>query len=274
MPQSKRRGALSRRMFLKSSARAAGLFVATAATGALAQRKINEPEEKPAVEHEMIEIPAGEFVMGTSEEEIDALCEEYGIAPSWLITEAPKRKVHLDAFRIDKYPVTNAQYAEFVRATGPQPPQSWRGKTYPSELANHPVTTIRHNQALDYAQWAGKRLPTEEEWEKAARGTQGLIYPWGTEWEPARCNFNPKPEESWGPGTSPVDAYPNGAGPYGVIDMAGNVMEWTATKWGNSHVVKGGAWILTQPYNMRCAARSYTRPPVNATAYVGFRCAK
>jgi len=274
MTESERRGKLSRRGFLKSSARTAGMFAAAAATRVFAQPTASSPKENAEVESEMIEIPAGDFVMGTSEEEIDALCRKYTVAPGWFITEAPKRKVHLDAFRIDKFPVTNAQYTKFVAATGHQPSLSWRGKRCPENLLNHPVTGVRHNDALAYAEWVGKRLPTEEEWEKAARGPEGLIYPWGKDWDPGRCNFNPKPEESWGPGTSPVDAYPNGASPYGVLDMAGNVMEWTATKWGNSPVNRGGAWVLTQPYNMRCAMRSYTRPPVNSTPYLGFRCAE
>jgi len=273
MPESEGRRKLSRRAFLTNTARA-GLFAVAAAGGAFAQRKTPGTEERQTVKHEMIEIPAGEFVMGTSEEEIDALCKKHQVARSWFITESPKRKIRLEAFHIDKYPVTNAQYAEFVKATGSQPPPGWKGKTCPSHILNHPVTGVRYKHAIAYAEWAGLRLPTEEEWEKAARGPDGFIYPWGNQWETDRCNYNTRPEESWGRGTTSVDAYPKGASPYGVVDMVGNVMEWTATKWGNSPVVKGGAWILTQPYNMRCAMRSYTRPPVNATAYLGFRCAK
>jgi len=270
MPEWEHGGRLSRRRFLISSARAAGLF---AAARAFAQPSTPQPKENPEVTSEMVEIPAGDFTMGTSDEEIDQLCAKYRVARSWFITEAPRHKVHVAAFRIDKHPVTNAEYAAFVEATRHQPPQSWRGRSFPDRLKDHPVVSVRFQEALAYAEWAGKRLPTEEEWEKAARGPEGLVYPWGNDWDPERCNFNPEPEESSGRGTSPVTAFPGGASPYGVIDMIGNVMEWTASKWGNSPIVKGGAWILTQPYNMRCAMRSFTRPPVNATAYLGFRCA-
>ncbi len=270
----RRSSELSRRTFLKTSLQAAAIAVGSTGVSAFAQQAAPKSEVKPEVKHDMIKIPAGEFTMGTSEEEIEALCKKHRVARGWFSTEAPRRKVHLEAYKIDKYPVTNSQYEQFVTASGHHSPPHWRGRKCPDEIRNHPVVTVRHNDALAYAEWAGKRLPTEEEWEKAARGPDGLIYPWGNEWDPKRCNFNPEPEKHFGRGTSPVDAYPDGVSPFGVWDMVGNVMELTATRWGNSAVIKGGAWMLTQPHNMRCAMRSYTRPIQNSTSYLGFRCAE
>lgn len=193
-------------------------------------------------------IPAGPFLMGE-----------------------PGQPVELPEFRIAKYPVTNAEYYRFVEATGHRCPDHWlRDGRYPPELARHPVVFVSWESAVAYAEWVGARLPTEAEWEKAARGTDGRLYPWGNEFLPQNCNTS----EAGTDGTRPVEAYPGGASPYGVMDMAGNVWEWTATNYdaeGVWRVLKGGAWDYKGIKDTRCAYRVYFRPDFRNGA-VGFRC--
>ncbi|MBU0494065.1 MAG: SUMF1/EgtB/PvdO family nonheme iron enzyme [Chloroflexi bacterium] len=192
----------------------------------------------------MVEVPAGEFLMGDE-----------------------KRKVHVDAFRIDKYPVANLQYKRFVDTTGRQPPRHWRDGAYPADQALHPVVYVTWHDAVAYAQWAGKRLPTEEEWERAARGADGRVYPWGDEFDKTRCNTS----ESSIRGTTSVGQYsPAGDSPYGCADMAGNVWEWTATEEENRWVLRGGPWGLDHDF-ARCTARHKDLPNLSVN-YVGFRC--
>jgi hypothetical protein len=194
----------------------------------------------------MVEIPAGEFLLGDK-----------------------KRKSYVDAFRIDRYPVINAQYGRFVEATGHSPPGHWEGATYSAGKALHPAVCVSWDDAVAYAEWAGKRLPTEEEWEKAARGTDGREYPWG-EWKEGRCNTG----EAGIHDTTPVGHYsPRGDSPYGCADMAGNVWEWTASPWesGSSlRVVRGGSWNYGRD-DARCAARDGSGPHFSRGNY-GFRC--
>jgi gamma-glutamyl hercynylcysteine S-oxide synthase len=158
----------------------------------------------------MVQIPAGMFLMGTNSDRADA-------------QDRPQHKVDLPAYWIDKYPVTNAQYARFVAATAHRPPLNWKDGKIPQGEALRPVTMVSWFDARDYAKWAGKRLPTEAEWEKAGRGTDGRRWPWGDKMEPERLNTY----YNVGSATN-VNKYPNGASPYGVMDMAGNVDEWTA----------------------------------------------
>lgn len=157
-----------------------------------------------------IEIPAGSFRMGTNRAKSDS-------------QNRPEHTVNLAAYRIDKYPVTNAQYARFVVATGHRPPLHWEGGRIPPGLELHPVTMVSWYDANRYAAWAGKRLPMEAEWEKAARGPDGRRWPWGEEMDVTRLNTY----YSIG-STTEVTRYPGGASPYGVMDMAGNVNQWTA----------------------------------------------
>lgn len=156
----------------------------------------------------MITVPAGSFKMGTDSERANS-------------QDRPQHQVTLPAFRIDKYPVTNAQYAKFVVATLHRPPLDWKSGKIPSGEAMRPVTMVSWFDATAYAKWAGKRLPTEAEWEKAARGTDGRRWPWGNTMEPKRLNTY----YNVGSATD-VNSYPSGASIYGVMDMAGNVDEW------------------------------------------------
>lgn len=156
-------------------------------------------------------------------------CNEWCyVPPGKFLCGDDEETVYLDAYYISRTPVTNAQYAKFVQATGHRAPEHWDGDTPPDEILDHPVTYVSWCDAQAYCEWAGVRLPTEEEWEKAARGTDGQKYPWGNE-EPTSglCNFNMNVG-----GTTPVGKYsPQGDSPYGCVDMAGNVWEWTESEY-------------------------------------------
>lgn len=155
-----------------------------------------------------VEIPTGKFQMGTNLKNADA-------------ASRPQHTVNLKAYRIDKYLVTNAQYARFIAATGHRPPSDWKDGKIQQGTLLHPVTLVNWYDAAAYAKWAGKRLPTEAEWEKAARGTDARRWPWGNEMDPKRLNTYYNVGSA-----SDVTAYANGVSPYGVYDMAGNVDEW------------------------------------------------
>jgi len=158
----------------------------------------------------MVEIPAGQFLMGSNRKRGD----DY---------DRPRHSVDLPAYRIDKYPVTNAQYARFVAATAHRPPSHWQNGKIPAGLELHPVTMVSWYDATSYARWAGKRLPSEAEWEKAARGTDARRWPWGNQMDTSRLNTY----YSVG-ATTVVTRYNKGASVYGVMDLSGNVSEWTS----------------------------------------------
>jgi formylglycine-generating enzyme required for sulfatase activity len=151
--------------------------------------------------------------------------------------------VFVPAFYIDVFPVTNSDYARFVAATNHRVPQNWSRDQPPDHLLNHPVVFVTWHDASAYASWAAKSLPSSEQWEKAARGERGDIYPWGSQMTAAKCNVR----ESGIGSTSPVDRYHSGASPYGIYDMCGNVWEWLGTKSAPSrYELKGSAF--TSPF--------------------------
>lgn len=154
--------------------------------------------------------------------------------------------LYLPAFYIDVYPTTNADYARYIAATDAKPPQHWVNGEPPPDQLDHPVVFVTWHDAVAYCQWAGKELPTALQWEKAARGTRGDIYPWGSQRTPAKCNCR---EHGIG-STTPVNRYASGVSPYGVYDMCGNTWEWCSTESApGRYELKGSAF--TSPF-LRC----------------------
>ena len=250
---------------------------------------------------EFVAIPAGPFIMGSDADEretayrLDEAAYGHSVTRQrgWYDHE-PRRTVELGSYRILKTPVTNADYAQFLKETGHPPPSVeraewdgyglihpyerahpyiWNGPQAPTGRPDHPVVMVSYHDALAYASWLnGKtgetwRLPTEAEWEKAARGPDGNHFPWGNTFEAARLNSHDA-----GPfATMPVGSFPDGASPYGLLDAAGQVFEWTATPAGDGrHIVKGGSWDDRGCGVCRPAAR-HSRPDTIKHILVGFR---
>jgi hypothetical protein len=176
--------------------------------------------------------------------------------------------VWLPTFYIDVYPVTNAEYARFVAATGHTPPQHWTDGRPPEHLSDHPAVFVTWNDATAYAEWAGKSLPSGQQWEKAARGTRGTVYPWGDQPTPAKCNVR----ENGVGGTTAVNCYQSGVSPYGVFDLCGNIWEWCSTETRPSrHELKGGAW--TSPFLRATPSLFNDAAASMCDDDTGFRCA-
>jgi formylglycine-generating enzyme required for sulfatase activity len=202
--------------------------------------------------------------------------------------EQPASKVPVAPFAIGRYPVTNAQYAAFVEATGHRPPKHFNWDLPPSGKEQHPVVEVSWRDAVAFTEWLSRatgrslRLPTEVEWEKAARGADGRLWPWGDEWDPKRATTR----ENGPYDTTPVGAYsPGGNSPCGAADMAGNVWEWCSTKWRDDYttaaddslggdaarVFRGGAFYLPAMF-VRCASRRRFDPGSGDNG-IGFRVA-
>ena len=178
----------------------------------------------------------------------------------------------LPAFWIDVTPVTNDEYAAFVSATGHRAPAHWHpGGGVPRGLGRHPVVHVSFHDAGAYARWARKRLPTEEEWEKAARGTDGRLFPWGDRFHVRYANTRGGKRK----GTTPVDAFPSGASPYGCLDLVGNCWEWTSSWFDESEemmVLRGGSFGLTKA-GAETTFRFFNDPSFS-NGTTGFRCAR
>ncbi len=173
----------------------------------------------------------------------------------------------LPGFYIDVFPTTNAEYAKFVFATGHRPPTLWSGAVVPEGAAQHPVVGVSWHDAVAYAAWAAKELPTAAQWERAARGPAGSVYPWGEQASPARANVR----ESRIKATTPVDWYDNGASVYGVYDLCGNIWEWCADAHGRGQrEVRGGSY--STPLHRSVAASWHEVPADAPRDDVGFRC--
>jgi serine/threonine protein kinase len=221
----------------------------------------------------MVYIPAGWFWMGCSPND-----------NQWRSDEEPYHRVYLDAYYIDKNDVTVDEYTKCVNAGACTAAGTDEGCNYGvSGRGDHPINCVDWNQANSYCQWAGKELPTEAQWEKAARGTDGRKYPWGNDWDASKACFHT------GNGTCAVGSYPQGASPYGVLDMAGNVWDWcrdwydenyyanspdhnpTGPGSGQYRVHRGGSWNDTYTGVLRVSDRDYNFPSFRYYNY-GFRC--
>lgn len=252
----------------------------------------------------LVAVPAGPFVAGSDRAEREAAYRldeaAYGHGRTrewkWYENEPARAERALAGFEITRTPITNAQYAAFVAATGHRAPdveaETWRGYGLihpfartrrhawaegrpPRGRETHPVVLVSHADALAYAQWLSRetgrswRLPTEPEWEKAARGPAGARFPWGDDWRPDLLNSHDK-----GPfDTLPVAGFPGGASPFGLQDAAGQVFEWTDTPArgdGGRHIVKGGSWDDSGCGVCRPAAR-HGRPSEIKHILIGFR---
>jgi len=225
----------------------------------------------------LVQVPAGEFEMGDGQG-----------------NDCPAHRVYLAAYWIGVYAVTNRQYEKFVKETGHRAPDQadwgepiWKGKSYPKEYAEHPVVCVSWEDAAAYCKWAGGRLPTEAEWEKAARGPKGHIYPWGKEWDAGRCRNSTN--KGWGT-TCEVYGYAEGASGYGAYNLSGNVWEWCGDWYdanyykqsprenppgpgtGSRRVNRGGSWGSGDAHYFRGANRGYG-DPAERRAHVGFRLA-
>ena len=263
-------------------------------------------------ETEMVRIPAGWFLMGSSKEEMktaQALCVE-DLRPTnpgqarvcsthLFMDEHPRRKVYVSTFYIDRHPVTRGRYLECVAAGAcSMPPVTPKQRIFWSDHV--PVVGVEWKEAARYCRWRKKRLPTEAEWEKAARGPFGRIWPWGNKWAAKRCNhgnLNPVTTAFEGDASdghywiSPINGYLGGRSFYGVAGFAGNVSEWVSDRYsarppkakkdridpkgpksGSYRVVKGGSWY--GPRFLTRAASRLSYPPKNKESFVGFRCAR
>lgn len=175
--------------------------------------------------------------------------------------------IHLPAFYIDVFPITNADYDRFVTATQGKPPPHWNHAVPPDGLLNHPVVFVTWYEANAYAQWSAKALPTSRQWEKAARGTRGEIYPWGSQRTPAKCNCREHEIRS----TTPVDRYASGVSPYGVYDLCGNTWEWcSAESEPGRYELKGSAFTSSF---LRCPPAMFNDASADMSDDdTGFRC--
>lgn len=175
--------------------------------------------------------------------------------------------VWLSGFWMDVYPVTNADYARFINASRHRAPAHWVEERFPDQLADHPVVFVTWSDATAYADWAGKSLPSAQQWEKAARGSKGAAYPWGDQQTPFKANVR----EGRIGHTTPVDRYHSGASPYGVYDMCGNVWEWCSTTTGRGrHELKGSAF--TSPFSRAAPSSSNDADESMSDDDTGFRC--
>jgi formylglycine-generating enzyme required for sulfatase activity len=237
----------------------------------------------------MVFVPAGEFMMGGDADVPLALCQKDfgGCSRDRYTDEEPPHLVYLGSYWIDQTEVTRAMYKQCVIAkVCDSPPTSNFAKYATGSYANHPANFVAWDQAKSYCEWVGANLPTEAQWEKAARGTDGRMYPWGEEIDCTRTNYDGCTEG----GTSTVGSYFTGASPYGALDMAGNVDEWVADWYdanyykispssnpqgptsGNDRVVRGGAWGFLENY-VRSASRDKVDPTMKSDI-TGFRCAR
>ncbi len=258
----------------------------------LANSLFELPNTRPTIK--VVQIPAGNVCLGTSDYQIVILQsesnwprDEWG---DFFREEQPQHTVHVPAFGIGLTPVTNAQYLAFVEATGTAVPRVWPGLIYPEGQAEYPIVAVSWHSARAYCAWLSEvtgltcRLPTEAEWERAARGDDSRTYPWGNDFNPFRVNT----AEAFTRGPTPVHLHsPASDSPFGVMNLSGNVWEWTSSRLmpypydpaggredpqaPGLRVVRGGAWMYSRRL-ARCAVREGAPPDISSNT-TGFRIA-
>jgi len=237
------------------------------------------------IKQRMVLIPAGPFWMGNNGRGADGPGDE---------DERPLHEVTVAAYFMDVYETTNAMYKAFVDATKHAAPKLWQNGAYPPAKANHPVVYVSWFDASEFCKWAGKRLPTEPEWEKAARSPDKRIFPWGNQFDAMKANtpqYWMAVHQTETADTMPVGSFEAGKSPYGLYDMAGNVYEWVndwylpypGNQYPNDHygtknkIVRGGSWYDCLSYGCGLSSPSYNRsrfnPDIRNKGF-GFRCAK
>ena len=238
-------------------------------------------------------IPAGDYLFKVQGIEVEGF-NDAGVDVQYAWEDSPRRyhehPMHVSAFDLDKYPVTNAEFKKFTDAAHYHPAddlnflKDWQDGTFPQGWADKPVTWVSIEDARAYAQWAGKRLPHEWEWQYAAQGGDGRLYPWGNTWDASRVPVADHGRTMRGPDN--VDAHPGGATPGGVMDMVGNVWQWTdeyvdehtragILRGGSYYQPLGSVWYFPQAYrNDQHGKLLLMAPSYDRSGAVGFRCVK
>jgi formylglycine-generating enzyme required for sulfatase activity len=239
----------------------------------------------------MVKIPQGDFLFKVSGIEIEGF-NDIGVDVQYPWEDSPRRfhehPMQVKSFYIDKYPVTNAEFKKFLDSTHYYPKDDlnflhdWKDGSYPKGWDNKPVTWVSQEDARAYARWAGKRLPHEWEWQYAAQGTDGRLYPWGNEWDDIAVPAPDKSRTMRGPDA--VDGHPKGASPFGVMDMVGNVWQWTEEfvdehtrggilRGGSYYQPQGSIWYFPQAYKLNEHGKLLLMSPsMDRSGGVGFRC--
>lgn len=221
---------------------------------------------------EAVEIPEGSFISGMEMDDIpEGIFERYrGIE---ILAEEGRVERWTDEFVMDRYEVTNEEYARFVKATSRMPPRHWGATEPPPAIARHPVVHVSQSDAAAYAGWVGKRLPTADEWEKAARGSDGRLYPWGNVFDAGRCNAGQAMIGS----TCPVDQFAGDVSPFGVVGLGGNVTEWTSSFaeggfGATAYTICGGSYCEDGELYALASCRRVALDLDGGLEDVGFRC--
>ncbi len=261
----------------------------------LAQQLVDIAKTEPAgtLPEGMIKIPAADYLFKVEGLEIEGF-NDAGVDVQYPWEDIPRRyhehTMHIASFYIDKYSVTNAEFKKFLDATQYHPKddlnflKDWKNGRYPDGWGNKPVTWVSQEDARAYAKWAGKRLPHEWEWQYAAQGTDGRIYPWGNDWDASKVPAPDRSRTMRGPDN--VDAHPAGASPFEVIDMVGNVWQWTdeyvddhtrggILRGGSYYQPQGSVWYFPQAYrNDQHGKLLLMAPSYDRSGALGFRCVK
>jgi formylglycine-generating enzyme required for sulfatase activity len=258
----------------------------------LPQQIVEIPSTKPpsGTPANMVQIPAGEFQFEVNGIEIEG-SNDIGVDVQYPWEDSPRRyhdhALHVKSFWIDKFPITNAEFKKFLDATNYHPKddldflRDWKNGTYPDGWGDKPVTWVSLEDARAYATWAGKRLPHEWEWQYAAQGTDGRLYPWGNEWDASAVPAPDKSRSLRGPDA--VDAHPKGASPFGVMDLVGNVWQWTdeftddhtaagILRGGSYYQPQGSIWYFPQAYKLSEHGKLLMMSPsMDRSGALGFR---